>query len=372
MTRDYRLVNISLLTWGLGEAAFMYFQPLYLEELGASPTLIGTILGGVGLVMTLVHIPAGYLADRIGRRSLMWAAWLTGIITTGIMATARSLFMFSLGMILYSVTLFVIAPLNSYILSARGKLSVEQAMTINTAAFYFGGIAGPILGGLIAAQLGIRSIFIFSFGIFILSGILILFIRYQEPEKETESKIKELVNNKRFYIFLPLLFIVFFSQYLPQPLTPNFLVNYREISLQTIGILGSITSLGIVLLNLLFSVIPPRIGVILGQIFVGLFSLIVWQRTDMPWLVTAYLLLGGFRATRSLLIAQVEKLVTKSNLGLALGISESVAGLSMIAAPLLAGFLYEKNPTLIFSATLLLLAPSILLTSIGRNTPWNN
>ena len=67
MTRDFLYVIISLFTWGVGEGAFFYFQPLFLEELGASPIVIGAILGGVGVAMTVVHIPAGYLADRFGR-----------------------------------------------------------------------------------------------------------------------------------------------------------------------------------------------------------------------------------------------------------------------------------------------------------------
>ena len=80
----------------------------------------------------------------------MWAAWGMGVITTGIMAAARSLAIFSIGMILYSVTLFVVAPLNSYLTAARGKLSVEQVLTTNNAAFYLGGIVGPLIGGSLA------------------------------------------------------------------------------------------------------------------------------------------------------------------------------------------------------------------------------
>ena len=69
MKKDFYLVIVSLTIWGIGEAAFFYFQPLYLDELGASPLGIGAILGIVGLAMSVVHIPAGHLADRIGRRT---------------------------------------------------------------------------------------------------------------------------------------------------------------------------------------------------------------------------------------------------------------------------------------------------------------
>jgi MFS family permease len=371
MTRDFKYIIISLFTWGLGEGMFIYFQPLYLEELGASPLSIGAILGIVGVTMTVVHIPAGYLADRIGRRKLVWAGWLIGILTTGIMATARSLAVFSIGIILYAVTLFVMAPLNSYVTAARGNLSVERAMTTTSAAYSLGAVLGPLAGGWIAGSLGLRSIYFFAFGVFIISGTLILQIKSQTPEKDLENPPGELLKNRNFLILMPLIFMVFFAMYFPQPLAPIFLKNQLAISLQTIGVLGSITSIGNVLLNLIFGYLPTQIGLVLGQIFVGMFAALIWQTTQMPLLVAAYFLYGGYRATRSLLIAQVEKLVKKANLGLAYGITETVSGLALAAAPPLAGILYSKNPTLIFSATLLLLIPSLLLTILRRKMPWN-
>jgi len=59
MSRDLKLVVGAMLTWGLGEGIFYIFQPLYLQEFGADPILIGTILGINGLVMAIVQIPAG-------------------------------------------------------------------------------------------------------------------------------------------------------------------------------------------------------------------------------------------------------------------------------------------------------------------------
>ncbi|MGW8251084.1 MAG: MFS transporter, partial [Anaerolineales bacterium] len=68
MNRDLSLIAASLMVWGLGEGAFFSFQPLYLQQLGADPIAIGAILGAYGIAQTLAHIPAGYLADRFGRR----------------------------------------------------------------------------------------------------------------------------------------------------------------------------------------------------------------------------------------------------------------------------------------------------------------
>ena len=79
MTPSLVLVGFSLFAWGIGEGMFLYFVPLYLEQLGADPVTIGSVFGAFGLAMMVAHIPAGYLSDRIGRRPMIWAAWIIGL-----------------------------------------------------------------------------------------------------------------------------------------------------------------------------------------------------------------------------------------------------------------------------------------------------
>ena len=61
MYRDLILVALSILVWGIGEGMFLLFQPLYLEELGADPVMIGAIMGVIGLAMALGHLPLASL-----------------------------------------------------------------------------------------------------------------------------------------------------------------------------------------------------------------------------------------------------------------------------------------------------------------------
>jgi DHA1 family multidrug resistance protein-like MFS transporter len=326
----------------------------------------------MGLVMTIVHIPAGYLADRIGRRQLIWAAWGTGIITTGLMALSQTLVTFSIGVILYSLTLFVIAPLNSYVSTAKHNLTMEQALTTTTAGFALGGIVGPLIGGLLADRFGLRSIYFFAFFVFIVSTLIILFISSQPKEEDQSNLAGNLLKNRAYIRYIPYVFLIYLALYLPQPLAPNYLQNQLGISLQTIGVLGAVTNLGNVLISLTFGQLPVKTGLILGQIFVGTFAALVWKFSRLPILFIGYFLLGGFRATRSLLVAQVEKLVQPANLGLAYGILETVSGFAMVAAPLLAGLLYSARPESIFSVSILLILPILSFTLVRRKMPWNS
>ncbi len=365
MARDLILVAISLFTWGVGEGAFLSFQPLYLQQLGADPLRIGAILGGYGLAATLAHIPAGYIADRLGRRPVMWAAWIIGALTIWIMALATSLPVFVAGMLLYSMTSFVLAPLNSYVAAARGKWSVGRVLTLVAASYNAGAVLGPTLGGMIGERFGYRTIFLVAAIIIIVSTFVILFIRPQPVDApHLEERGQSLLRNNRYVYFVLVYFLATFAMYLPQPLSPNFLQNQRSLGLVQIGQLYSISSIGIVILNLVLGQLNARLGFLIGQIAVGLFALILWKGNGFVWYGLAYFLLGGFRSARTLATAQIRSIVSKSNMGLAFGMAETVTAIALFLAPPLAGFFYARDPLKIYALSLAAIACSVLLSAI--------
>lgn len=357
------LLSAALFTWGVGEGAFIYFQPLYLQELGANPLLIGSILGGAGLAMTVTHVPAGYLADKIGRRPMLRAAWVFGLASAWLMAAARSLPLFVAGVLLYGLTSFVIAPLNSYVTAARGNWPVGRALTTVSAMYNFGAVIGPFAGGLLAERFGLRVVYFVAAGIFIISTMIVFFLPAQpRDEHKVGSPPPNLLVNGRYLGFLGLVFFVMFAMFLPQPLTPNFLQNERGLSVALIGTLGSLVGLGNALLSLTLGRLDARLGFAAGQFLVGMFSLFIWRGEGMLFYGLAYFLLGGYRAARPLATAQVRTLVHKSQMGLAYGMAETVNSLPGVLAPPLAGYLYTLEPALIYPISLGLIAAALVLT----------
>jgi MFS family permease len=364
MNRDLTIVAIALMVWGLGEGMFLFFQPLYLEELGASPIQIGTILGIVGIAMTVAHIPVGYLSDRFGRRPMMYTAWFLGTSAAWIMALAQTLPLFVIGSALYGLTSFVVVPLNSYITAARGKMSVGRVITLIGATFSLGAIVGPILGGWIGDHQGLRFSFLIAALFFMSSTFLILFIRPQPVEKTIHSFKFSLVaglKSKLYVQYLIIIFIVMFSLYLPQPLSQNFLQNERGINLTQMGLLISSRSVGIVVLNLVLGQLSAGAGFLFAQVGMALFSILIWLGTGFPWYVMGYFLLGSYQTARSLATAQGRELLAASNMGLGYGLIETVMSLAIILAPPLAGLLYSYNPTLIYSVSLILIFAGIII-----------
>jgi MFS family permease len=362
-----------MMTWGLGEGMFIFFQPLYLQELGADPLKIGAILGLVGLAMTLSYLPAGYLSDRIGRRPLLVLAWVLGTLATLTMAFAPSLPIFVAGMVFYGLTSYVTVPLFSYMTAARGRFSVGRILTLNSAFFNLGSILGPILGGVIGEQSGLQANFRYAALIFVFSSGIIFFVRPQPLELSDSSQArfvsKELWHSSYFRYVL-LAFFIMIGMYLPQPLSQNFLQNERGVGLTQIGRLIAVRSAGIVILNLILGQLNPRLGFRLTQVCMGLFACLIWLGNSIPFYFAGYLLVGSYITARGFVIAQGRALIKAADMGLAYGMLETAMTLAMVLGPPLAGYLYQIDPETIYSVSLGLVAAgflaNLLLSPLNR------
>ncbi len=368
MTQDILLISLSLLSWGFGESAFLSFLPLYLQQLGAKPVEIGGILGTFSLAAALVHLPAGYLSDKIGRKPIIVAGWTIGLIGVVLMATVRSLPLFIVSIFIYGSTSFVMPPLNSYLSHASSKLSVARVLTLVSAAYNLGAMFGPLIGGYIGDHYGLKKIFVFSTAIIIISNLLIHFI-HPQPIHHTSKPVKAFrsVLSRNYLLFTFLLFFIIFATYLPQPLTPNFLKNQLHYSLSTIGLLFFVNGAGIVIFNLIIGSLPAYKGLIIGQGFVLLFSLLLCKATNLSLIIMALFILGGFRAARTMGTAHLRCYIEPANLGIAFGFSEMVIAISLFLSSAFAGYLYNHQPTAMYWVGSGLIIVSIIFSFIFKS-----
>jgi MFS family permease len=358
VSRDLILVALSLITWGVGEGMFYFFQPLYLQELGADPIKIGGILGVTGLAMMLSFLPAGLLSDRFGRRPLIRLAWIMGTVSTLTMALAPSINVFVVGMVVYGATGFVTVPLNSYTTAARGRWSVGRTITLISASFSFGTILGPLLGGWFGERYGLEMNFRIAALIFVFSTLIVLFIRPQPVVAAVStSRLGEMraLFQRRYMNYLALVFLIMLGLYLPQPLTPNFLQNERGVDLMQIGQLLSARGVGVVVLNLTLGQLNARLGLLLAQAGMALFSLLIWLGNGLPAYLVAYLMMGSYITARGLSLAQGRSLVQASNMGAGYGLLETVMSLAIVLGPPLAGYLYSIQPEWIYAVSMALI-----------------
>jgi len=281
--------------------------------------------------------------------------------------------MFVVGLLLYGLTSFVVAPMNSYITSVRGKWSVARALTLVSAMFNLGAVLGPWIGGVLGDRLGLPAVYKIAAVLFFISTVIVLFVRRapKESHPAETAHTGHLLRNTRYLGLLALCFMVMFATYLPQPLTPNYLQNVKGFSLSQIGQLGSLGSLGNAVIMLVLGSLTAPLGFVVGQALVACFAALMWLGTGQVWFSLGYFFIGGYRLCRSMALALTRPLVRGSETGLAYGLIETANALAVAAAPGVAGLLYARSPEWIFSAALVFIAISagISLVVLPRLEP---
>jgi MFS family permease len=283
--------------------------------------------------------------------------------STLVMGLALAMPLFLIGLLGYGLTAFVSSPLSSYVTAARGNWTVGTVLSLTSATFGMGMVLGPITGGWIGDNYGMRMSFFVAAALFVLSNGFIIFIERQPIDHhDPESPPPSLRSNQRFVTLMGVLAFAMFSMYLSQPLTPNFLEGVRGLSLSETGIIFTSGALGNSLMAILFSRIHPRRGFLFAQGLVILFALFIWKGVSLPVFALGYFLLGGFRAGRPMALAQARELIHGSQMGITYGIMETISAVIFVLTPPLAGILFERDPMIVYPLSIGLIAVSILVS----------
>lgn len=364
MNRNLVSIAIALFLWGVGEGMFFNFVPIRLEtDFLLSKQQVGFALGAFGFFMAVTHLPSGHLSDRIGRKPLLVAAWAIGMVSTLVMGLANALPLYLVGLFGYGLTAFVASPLNSYVTAARGDLEVGRALSVISSMFSFGMALGPVTGGWIAENYGMNTSYLVAFVVFVFSNLSLIFIQSQPLDvHDPSAPPQNLLKNTRFVNFLMIYAFVVFALYIAQPLTPNFLKGIRELTLTETGWIFSAGALGNSVMMLLLSRFQPRRGFIVAQFMVILFAALIWQGAGLPIFMLGYFLLGGFRAARPMAMAQARELVHGSQMGISYGAMETVSSIIFIIAPPIAGFIFDRDPFMIYPLAIGLVIVSIFVS----------
>lgn len=354
LNRDLRLLGISLFFWAMGEGAFIFVLPLYMESLGADAVQIGLMYSLSSVAMAVALIPAGLASDKFGPRSSLIAGWAAGVLAGAIMAIATSQWWFAAGWILYGLTGWVIPPINAYITNARGNLPPERALTGVFSMFNAGLIISPTLGGYIGEAFGLRANFVFATAMYCISTAILLFLKYQPPHPaEHRPPFGDLVRNNHYLRFMGLVAAVMTVLYLAFAMAPKFLSDVKSVSIEQIGWIGTAGALGGVILNQLLGRRPPRQALVVATSLIGLYCLLLLQAGWVGWFGLAFFLRASYSVTRAMVDALLTRIVTPAQLGIAFAVSETIMTAANALAPYAAGWMYTFSPALPFQIVML-------------------
>jgi MFS family permease len=358
----------GLTFWGMIflEASFgSYFAlwPLWIEELGASITLVGLLLGLGGILRLGFLLPSAMLIRRFGLLRLLLAVRL--VASAGILWAAFAqewwwLLPAQLGMACGEMA-FALIP-NSIAANA-GRNRVRAFAIVMTMGPSVSLLLTPVLSGGLVSVWGLRAPFVAAAAFSLVSVAFFAWLKPVTVSADERSAPLRRVNG------LPRIFALqlatFFGLGLGTSLVPNYLRDEAGYAESTIAVMTGATALG----SIVFAVVvarsarfthAPLRAVAIAVGFAMLAYLLLLVPDYLALVLVALTLRGGFFAAWPLYSAVLGEAADERLRPHAFAMGEILAGTGFILSPILAGPLYDIRPDLPLICSAILLAPLIV------------
>ncbi|MDB8644820.1 multidrug efflux MFS transporter [Streptococcus australis] len=213
------------------------FMALFVEELGMKgpevPFYAGIAVASSSLTSALMAPIWGSLADRYGRKPMMLRASIAMTLTMGGIAFVPSVFWLLLLRLLNGVFSGFVPNSTALIASQVPKNQSGYALGTLSTGTVAGTLMGPLLGGLIAEQFGMRNVFLLvGFFLFLVSVLTWWGIEedYQQISKEEHLSSWELLASIQHKDILLGLFLTSMTiQMIGQSISPILPLYVREL-----------------------------------------------------------------------------------------------------------------------------------------------
>ncbi|MFQ5616694.1 MAG: MFS transporter [Anaerolineales bacterium] len=365
--RDNRLIFLAILLWGMGDGLWLFIQPLYVQQLGASPGQIGLVLGSGMLLTALAFIPAGLWMSRRRRKPIILGAHLLSVVAVFSLALAPSWPWLIPGFVVYQLMALSRPAVSSYVASAGHSSKTNVTFARVFSGYPLGAILTPVLGGWLGQLVGLRIVFLLATGFYLLS--ILTFSRLTDrpaPAMTETTRPTPLFRQRNFLGTIAFFLLVFLALNVGQPLAPNYLAETAGLQLSRIGLLGSATAIGTAVIAIVLSQLRQEslwpLLLSLGAVLIGL--LIVRHTPALPLLLAGCFLLGGAGAVVSLSSGSLSRVLRPASMSLGFGFRDSALFGAMGLAPLLAGWLYNYQPVYPLYAGMAAIGLTMVLTLI--------
>jgi MFS family permease len=174
----------------LGIAIILPVLPLYAESLGADVFLAGVLVGALPAARVFLDLPAGTMGDRYGNPRMM--RYGLGIIAISSFAAAIA---FSYWMLLL---VRVLEGIGSAFYVTSSLATLAKIVPMEKRGRYMGSyvnmllvgqVVGPVVGGAVSIQWGLRAPFA-AYGLAAVAGLVLLVLTLPQREGRVEARIQ--------------------------------------------------------------------------------------------------------------------------------------------------------------------------------------
>ncbi|MBE5762009.1 MAG: MFS transporter [Clostridiales bacterium] len=331
------------------------YQPIlsvYSSQIGASASMVGSILGSYGLTQLILRIPLGIVSDKLGKRKIfvILGAVLGGVSAIGLWsAKTPVMLMIFRGLAGCAASTWVTSTVlfSSYF----DADSAPKAMAKITVFNNLGQIIAMISGGQIAQYLGNRAAFILACSFGVIGFVLALFVTETKIENRKGVTVKDLLSVGLDKQLLSVSFIGVLFQIINQGALLGFSPTFAKELGATAGQLGMLTSISVggmmVTSYLTSNFILQKWGakrcIMTGQIITGTALILLPIVSKTVWVLFIFQFLAGLGngLNYPLLMGLAIKNIDSQRRGAAMGFFQSIYALGMYLGPVIIGALSE-------------------------------
>ncbi len=344
--------------WGVGFGLLGPVFPLYLGALGAGPADIGLVFGVGNVVGALCVLPAGAVADRWGRKAVIVASGVSGLVGTLSFLPLASWEGSFAGSILYWAGTAALPAMSAHVAATTTRGAMGRAMGLVYGGFFVGFIAGAPLTGVLGDAGGLRAPIAAAALFFGLSTAATLLL----GAGRRGTMLAPGPLPRSFWALLVLAPVAAFVEVLPTPLLPVYLREVARVSLASVGLFVAFLSVGSALFSTIAGRLSDRFGpvtaVVVNAVLLAAGAMLAALATGSAVAVAiAMLLLGANVASNPVLAATLERILPQRRLALGYSAFQLVYGLGFGLGGIAAGALYDADPFLPLLATAALALP---------------
>lgn len=338
--------------------------PKYLVIFGGGPTQLGYLAAIFSAMVFLFSTPGGWLADKIGRRLLLFISMLLFSITNIMYAEANSLLLLYVARGLEGISVAGVTPVALSLISEHTtKKQRSFYVGIVNGGAQIGFIIGPVLGGIFFDLWGLKAPFYISAGLGIFSMLMVFFIPKESPLKDIDNNTNEKKEQKSstdklqvliFSLLTAVSFSTFFSWALIEPGFSFYVYDVLGFTPTQFGlfvaIYASVVTVGQPLGGYLGQVFHKKLLIIIGLLIYSLSYLLLIIANNFYLVALMGFFAGvGNALTMPIVSAEVTVAVPSKEKGTWLGVYSALSNSAGFLGPIIGGAIYPLlGPTKTF------------------------
>ena len=344
----------------LGLTIILPLLPFYAEKLGASPAVVGLLVSTYALCQLIAGPMLGRISDRTGRKPLLLVSQLGTFIGFIILAYAHALWVVFLSRIIDGLTAGNLSLAQAYISDVTRPEERTKSFALIGIAFGMGFTIGPGITGYLS-QFG------YQYPVFAAAGLSALSILstytmlpsktpHAEGDAPPKFKVFDFASYVQYFhrpglgalLWQFLLFILAFSMFmsgLPLFAERRFSWNGHPFGTREVGYMYAyLGMLGVVLQGGLIRPLAKKFGdlyLVRGGFLFAIIGMAALAYTyGIPvLLVVSAIASSGLGVIRPALTSLITHHASRTEQGVVLGLTQSLASIAAIVAPAIGGFL---------------------------------